>query len=308
MSDAPTTPPENKPTDQATPDPSEGNQIPSGWPTAPGGIVDTTPEEQPFITDDAKTAIGELNLIGGHLHKDPNGGTILLNVVVFDEMTGDEEDILSNDKMDVVSRFNLILSQCMKRIGNDKGTYITNEREFPKIVSKLPNADKTQMLMFLRLISVEDGEKFKFKTNCPQCNVEFRKTIDLTKDVKIHPMQDPLQRIYDVPLTGDSTARCVVLNGDRERLAKGAIESGQNMMTATLMSRVLEVDGVPASMGMLKSMKLKDRNKLRNAFRKHEGEVDTTVIHRCTACGARFELEVDIFQPDFFFPSETSKN
>jgi len=272
------------------------------------GVLDTSMDEpQPFITSDARTAVGEVELIGGHLHEDPNGGIQRMHIVTMNEMTGDDEDILMNKKIDVVRRFNLILSNCMERIGDGEGHYITDKRKFPSIVDNLCNADKQILLIFLRMISVPEQEKFTFSSNCPNCRAEFKKTADLSK-LRRKPMKDPMQRMYEITLPSGDVARCIVLNGPRERIAEQASGKGESLATASLLARVLEVNGVPATIGTLKGMKLRDRNALRSAFTEHEGQVEATDEAMCQSCGARFEVDIDIFQPSFFFPSETPRS
>ncbi len=272
------------------------------------GVLDTSPDEpQPFITSDARTAIGEVELIGGHIYEDENGQKHRLHIVTMNEMTGDEEDILMNKKIDVIRRFNLILSNCMERIGDGEGFYITDKREFPSIVDKLCNPDKKALLIFLRIISVPEQHRFTFITNCPSCRSEVRKTSDLSK-LKRVPMKDPMERIYDVKLYSGDHARCTVLNGPRERIAESAAGKGESLATASLLARVLEINGQPANIGMLKSLRLRDRNKLRDEFTAHEGDIDTTDEATCQKCGATFDIDIDIFQPSFFFPSETPRN
>ena len=160
---------------------------------AAGGVLDVggPPSPQPFITDDAKTAVGEIKLIGGYLYGDPEtGDQKLLNIAVVREMTGNEEDIMTNSKMGMARRFQMIISNCLTRIGDGKGTYISDSNKMHGVVDKLTVADRAQILLFLRIISVPNGHKYTFKANCPHCGNDFDQTFDLS-DLDKYDMPNP---------------------------------------------------------------------------------------------------------------------
>lgn len=273
-----------------------------------GGVIDAgPPAAQPFITDDAKTAIGELELIGGYVLVDPKTEERkLLNLAVMREMTGNEEDVMTNSKMEMGRRFHTIIGNCLTRIGDGKGTYITDTNRMHSIVDKLTVADRAQMLLFLRIISVPDGHRYTFKANCPQCGNDFQQTVNLAALNK-YPMSDPSERLYDVELSDGRVARCRIMLGEHEKITDKASQRGQDILSASLLARVVEINGQPFTMQVAKSLLMRDRNKLREEFRQREGGVETTTQAMCGACGSKLTIDIDITQSGFFFPSETQK-
>jgi len=271
-------------------------------------VLDVNPEEEPYRTDDAKTSLGEISLVGGYIDIDPSTGEQrLLNRAVMREMGGHEEDMLANSKVEISRRLNNILAECLTRIGDAKGKWITDPEKMYGIVDGLTIGDRTQLLLHLRIISVyPDGEKYTFRINCGNCNNEIRHTVDLTK-VKVVPMPKPTERVYDDTLPSMKTVRCRVMLGRHEQIVDEAQQLGQNQPSATIIARVLEINGKPASMASVKDLVKKDRDYLRQKFDEVEGGVETTTMIRCGKCGAGFEGEIDIAQRDFFYPSGKSK-
>jgi len=283
-----------------------GKPVMSSYPAQPGSILDTTPEPQPFITSDARTAAGELELLGGYIREDKETGEqTRFNIAVMREMSGHEEDLMANTKMEFARRLNIILGNCLERLGDGKGNYITEKSELSRAVTKLTSADQTQMILFLRIISTEEGVSFRFKANCPQCGVEFFKNVNLG-ELKKRPMVNPMERLYDVSLDNGKNVRCKIMSIEDEVITEKARQSGQNILSAGLLARVREIDGQPAGFGEVKELRMRDRNRLRSEFERREGGVETSTPHICTACNTQFEVDIDITQRGFFFPSETS--
>ena len=306
MSDEPTK--TDTPTPAVPPKPkvAMGRPVAGAYPGQPGGgVLDTSPDPQPFITSDARTAAGELELLGGYIKEDPETGErTRFHIAVMREMSGHEEDIMANTKMEFARRLNIILGNCLERLGDGQGNYLTEKAELSRAVTKLTSSDQTQMILFLRIISVEEGPIFKFKANCPNCGAEFHKTVNLG-ELKKHPMVDPMERMYDVVLDNGTQVRCKIMSIEDEVITEKARQSGQNILSAGLLARVREIDGQPAGFGEVKALRMRDRNKLRSEFERREGGIETAAPHICTACSAQFEIEIDITQKGLFFPSET---
>ncbi len=268
----------------------------------------SSPEIEPFVTSDAKTAVGHLDLLGGYLLEDKaTEGQILLNQAFMREISGYEEDILLNTKWEVSRKFNVILSSCLTRIGDGQGHYITDQNKMAHVVDNLTQTDRVQMIFHLRIISTEEGPKYTFLINCPGCGNEFRKTVYLDKLEQLAP-PDPRLRLYDVEIPGGIVARCKILLGKDESDLGRAQDDGANIGSVAIKARVLTLNNEVARMSDIKKLSLRKRNFLRDAFEKHEGGIETTVPGSCPACARRFQMEVDISQKGFFFPSEMEKN
>lgn len=270
-----------------------------------GGVLDTSPDRSPYDTDDAQPSYGALELLGGYLYRQqPGSEPVLLNRVIMREMTGKEEDMLASEKVEVYLRFSHILSACLVKIYNDDGVSVETPSMMPDVVDNLTISDRMQMLLYLRMISIERGHLFTFRTNCPKCGSEFRKTVDL-RELEQKPMKNPSARIYDVQLSSEKTARCRVLLGKHEREMNKVSQADSYQFSLQIKVRLQEIDGSPANLQDIQNLSLRERNILRKAFDEYEGGVEMSVPHICTRCNVKSSIEVDIGQPDFFFQSGT---
>ena len=274
-------------------------------PFGEGGVLDKSQDQRPYETDDAKSSYGALSLIGGYLHKPtPADKPVLLNRVIMREMSGKEEDMLSSEKIEVFLRFSHILSSCLVKIFNDEGVSVESPIMMPDVVDNLTISDRMQMLLYLRMISIDKGHLFTFRANCPKCGSEFRKSVDL-RELQQKQMANPSERLYNILLPNGKTANCRILLGKHEREMNKVSESDSFQFSLQIKVRLQEIDGRPANLQDIQNMSLRDRNVLRRAFEEHEGGIDMAVAHRCTSCNVKSKIDVDIGQTDFFFPSGT---
>lgn len=282
-------------------------------PQTPGasvsGVLDTSgPSLEPFRTDDARTTVGALRLLGGFIMVDKaTADQWLLNEVMMREISGYEEDILASSKWDVERKFSAVLSNCLTRIGDGDGHYIHDRNQMHNVVDNLTQTDRIQMILYLRMISVEVGPRFTFTINCPGCGEEFDKTVQLDELKQVAP-PDPMMRVYEVTIPGNILVRCKVLLGKDETELGRAREDTSNRASLAIKTRLISIGGEVPRMPDIKKLTLRQRNYLRSQFEKHEGGIDTTVPGTCPACSRRFSMEVDIGQESFFFPSELQKN
>lgn len=262
----------------------------------------------PYKIDDAVPSGGEVQLIGGAIVDADTIEPKRLYRVLLREMTGNEEDILTNGRIEPATRFSKVISTCMERVGDDNGYWVTDQRKMPGLFEEFTIADRTLLLLHLRIISVDDGEWFRFMAHCPQCNAENKLQVKLT-ELDRKPMLDPMERIYDVTLPSSGhVARCRVMLGKHEPIVAKAQDARKDLLSAALLARVVEINGVPARIQDLKNLSLKDRNFLRTEFERREGGIDTAIENTCGSCGAGFTAELDITQKGFFFPSGISKS
>jgi len=276
--------------------------------TSEGGIIDRSPEEEaPYRTDDARGSSAEVHLVGGFLLQPAPGSTELeaklLNIAIMREMTGYEEDMLTDKKTDLSRRLQGVLAACLTRIGDGAGTWLTDPKKMMGVVDGLTAGDRTQLLFYLRRISVPDGDEYAFRVNCKNCGNEIRHTVNIA-ELEVTHMPNPLERIYDVMLPSGITARCRVMLGRDEQLIDKAQKEGRNVLSASLLARVTEINGQPVKgYNGLKRLAVKDRECLRREFDKREGGVETDTMIRCNSCGSKYEVSIDIGQTGFFFPS-----
>lgn len=257
----------------------------------------------PFYVDDAKTSVGELELIGGYI--DPDGRRYY--IASLREMTGHEEDILVDAKSPFYRRMTKIMANCMERIGDGDGNWITEKAKMLMVVDNLTAVDRAQIMFWLRRISVPNGNIFTFTMNCPSCGNKFRHSVDLS-DLKEVPMKDPSKRVYEVTLPSGKIARCHIMLGKNEAAAAEAVRQTKDVFSAQILARVDEIDGKPATMYSVKDLSFRDRHHLRRTFEEMEGSIDTEFEIVCDRCGTQFDADIDVSSKDFFFPSETESS
>src|SRR3972149_12291878 len=64
-------------------------------------------------------------------------------------MLGVEEDILSDDKLPMTYRLNMIILNCLERLGS-----VSDKAEIKRMIPKLSTEDQTAVIVTLRTISV----------------------------------------------------------------------------------------------------------------------------------------------------------
>ncbi len=270
-----------------------------------GGVLDNSKEVKPYTTNDAKPSYGALSLIGGFLYKPkPDEKEVLLNKVIMREMTGKEEDMLASEKIEAFHRFSHILSSCLVKIYNDDGFSIETPSMMPDVVDNLTISDRMQMLLYLRMISIENGHIFTFRANCPKCGSEFRKSVDL-RELPQKQMKDPSMRVYTLELPTGRKCTCRIILGKHEREMSKATEADAYQFSLQIKVRLQEIDGRPVNLQDIQGLSLRERNYIRQAFEEYEGGIDMDTSHKCTSCGVKTKVTVDIGQPGFFFHSGT---
>jgi hypothetical protein len=291
---------------------SMGSTAPSpGAPPQPSSILDNSSAvgqpPAPYKVDDAVSSGAEVKLLGGAIDNDGLEPVRLYRVLLWD-LTGLEVYTHTHGRIEPATRFSRVISNCMERVGDDDGHWVTDPRKMPGLFDEFTIADRTLLLLNLRIISVDDGDWFKFLANCPQCGAENSLKVNLT-ELERKEMDDPMERMYDVVLPSSGhKARCQIMLGKHEGVVAKAQEARRDLLSAALLARVVELNGRPTRIADLKALSLRDRNALRSQFEAREGGIDTSVENTCGSCGAGFEADLDITQKGFFFPSETSEN
>jgi len=284
---------------------------------------------------DAKSSMGEFKLPGGYLN-----GDILFDRVTLRELTGREEDFLSAPNVDVNKKMNSVLVSCIKKIStNDTRSSPQFKLKSPKVTSTINDGqedvavapaveedssdaadyddivdadakviavnnmtlgDRVFLIIALRRVSL--GDDFEFSINCPECNKEMKKVVDLSA-LDIEEMSDKRKRFYDITLPSGKGVRMRVLLGKDEEKITSLASKKRNIMSQALLTRIESIDDEPASINILQELSLKDRNYIRQVFSEEEGGVDTTIGILCSDCSFDFDTELNMGDTNFFFPS-----
>lgn len=247
--------------------------------------------------------------------------------VVLREMTGHEENILADAtkqpgkkntlKVPMRERTLQILSRCTEKIGDEVRPDNKTAKELPLHFyphwKKAFLPDRDLAWVRLRQISVEDGDKFSFHTECPHCKEKSKTTftVDLNdQDVKSLPLEEVTGGPHEFTLpSGVVIAWNHNTCADEEVVEKILDTSMHKWKTSLLATKVKLIDGKRCTEELLADLSKKD---LAAAWTevsvKHAFGFDRTIEVTCTNpdCGLDFEDKVPVMDHGFFFPaSET---
>jgi hypothetical protein len=243
-----------------------------------------------------KTSQGVYELPCGYLDEGGN----LFTEVALKEITGSEEDLLANPKMQPVKKINELLTRCVQRLGP-----YTERGRISQVVLDLTVGDRAFMMFAVRRISL--GDDYPFKDKCPSCETEKLYTVDLS-ELEPRKMPDPKKRSFDEILPSGKPCRFHPMTGkDEERLAKFDKNKADTLSLSILM-RLDSLENKAPTLQDVKDLGLRDRNFLRDQFEDTEGGLDTEVELECPDCGEQFKRDVDVGQQGFFFPSAIQKS
>jgi len=237
------------------------------------------------------------------------GGVIregkLYDLVFLREMTGVEEDVMTDRKISVGRRMNLVMSHCITSLESADGEKIDgilDQNGMLEAVQDMTVGDRVVLMLLIRKASL--GPIFPMRVNCPECGEPGNYEVNLD-DLEIKALPNKMVREYTVELPSGSKAKLKIMTGREEGLLT-AKRNDQDFLSHAIGLRLVEIDGAPVkNVQQVKALSLKDRNKLRSAFEEHEGGVNTDVDITCDKCGRDSTVILDIAQKDFFFPSAT---
>lgn len=294
-----------------------------------GGILETdTGDDYTFVTD-AKPEAGIFRIVGGYL--DPDGN--LHDEVELRGMSGDEEDLLADDRSPFMLRMNGIMARVLRRIGS-----ITDQSLFYRIVNSLPSGSRTDLMIYMRLVThwKSTGDVYDMRMRCPdrtQCGQESNHKINLLQLDRYQPAS-VTSRDHDIEL---EDAGCKAawrwMDGDFDHVLDVVAEDAdyrKDYLTLAIAVRLFELNGENVELGVfdfltrnkkrlklskkarsmikvLKAMSAHDRGTLRADFLEKEPGVDTDLVFTCPHCGLNFEGMLRVGQSSFFFPQETRK-
>lgn len=229
---------------------------------------------------------------------------------VVKEMTGVEEDLLAG-KGPVLPRLNRVITNCLESLGG-----LSERPTLSRAVDGLTATDRMVLLVAIRRASL--GESYSTKIKCPSCGKESHISINLAS-LETRKMVDPSQRSFTVTLSTGVVVQWHIMTGQDEEWLQNQRkrQSSENeLLTLAMLSRIdaigdtrlNRVTNLPSALEVIRSLKSRERNQLRNLFTSTEGFLDTNVEYECPACSTTFNGDLDVAQPGFFFPQEVSKD
>lgn len=244
--------------------------------------------------------------------------------IEFDEMTGDEEDILLDmtratnrgeglAAKSIPRRITEILSRCTVRIGEDYRPNGKTRDDSPGYFEPQWRAaycsDRLTALIRLRQLSL--GPEYILSVPCPACTVDIPRVIfDLSKlkviDVPVDKAKLP-HHMVTLPKSGEEVSwRILRGEKDEEYLNEIGKHHKSDFMSVVTHRHLVSVNGgeIPGGLDYVKKMKTLDRRFLMKQFDINQGSVDTKLEVRCPECSHDFSFKLNPMGNGFFFPEE----
>lgn len=231
-----------------------------------------------------------------------------LRYMTFREMTGVEEDLLSDRQLHRRgTTIEEVLKNCVTAIGNeDNPTLIEDRNALVELLPKFQLADSSLMLLHLRQVSL--GSIFKYKARCEDqnCRETNQYTFDLSTMGVTYREEEPVPQ-YRISFGDSRTAQIKLLTLlDNPKLVRTRRDNPERELTMKLFLQLTELDGKNvSSYHEVQKMSSRQRSSLREAIRKEEYGVDMMVTNACKYCGHEWDMMLPVGTTDFFFPSET---
>ena len=182
-------------------------------------------------------------------------------------------------------------------IGKDKT--VEDPKEIYEIVRSMMQINRMYLLLQTRILSL--GDEYTFSYICSNCGKTLNAVV-LLDTIKIVPpdligVAD--NGLYDTNVYGhDFTLKILTAQDEINNLIEN------DVLTTMLAQRITGIDGKKGTLSMLKTLPIKYRQKLRNAIKKREGDIDLTIEAQCKYCGQIDKVEIDLGDPNFFFPAD----
>lgn len=243
----------------------------------------------------AKSSVGSCELPTGVLRDDQK----ISKSVVFREMAGPEEDVLAAQSMSASQKISQILVNCTTDFDGERESSVIR-----KLIDKLVITDRWYLLTQLRCHSL--GPRYEFKAKCPSCEHVEKLTVDL-RETKVADAPHASQLFRDLELPSGKKVRWKVADGQVEAMIEQmAKKNPDKAATVALASRVTEIDGQPSTFAQVLNLSMRDRQVLRQAIDKGEGDFEDSFDAQCGACGTEYKVELQLEAESFFYPSATS--
>lgn len=241
--------------------------------------------------------------------------------VYLREMTGIEDDIMSDDDLHLSERMSRIISNCIEKLTTSdagEGNQQLTDRDLisaavgDDLKEGLPFtiADRMACLLFIRRISLGDNYKIDGRY-CPACEKPIKnKRLNLA-DLEISHCKDPTKRKVRVKLPkSKKMAVLTVLAAAGERRVAEARPDAKNARSFAILSRLVSIgDHAPsgeddADLKIVQELPRVDRIHLINIINLMEGGIETVVELQCprAACRAEFKFDLDLGQVFFSNP------
>jgi hypothetical protein len=216
---------------------------------------------------------------------------------VIREMTGEDEDLLTNEKLVKAGRAqNMLIGNLLMKLDGKKPV--------GQDVMEMWSADRAAVLLHARALSFGPALDGKHECQNADCKTGIAIHVDdLLHDLKYVPLEGEPE--YEVTLPSGKAARLRPMRGSDEARMLQARQKGE-LVTELLFSRIIDIEGIDPNdrnqlRSWLRSAPLRERRVLRESLERHEFGYQTQVDVTCHVCNT--EQRVDVMSlTDFFFP------
>jgi hypothetical protein len=255
----------------------------SSVPAVQAAIATASKSEIPTIEDQESTTV---ELPAGWIA--PNGR--LYQEAVVRELTGYDEEKLSriDPNKNVAHYVTELLSLGVEMLGDQKPS--------KEILRDLVVGDRDALVLGIRRATY--GNDVVLKLTCTECGEDSEVTVSVTDDIKVKPLEDPLQRLFPVKLK-HGEAQITLMNGwMQENFGDAFVKKTKaEMDTRILQKCVVEINGIKVleNDDAVKRLSSADRATLIDAITEHQpgpqlGEIEVP----CATCGAEYPISLGL--------------
>lgn len=224
----------------------------------------------------------EVQLPGGHFDKDGE----LHNTAEVRELTGADEEAVSKAGS-TGKALNVLLQRGLTKIG---GNAVTQSD-----LDTLLAGDRDAILLGIRRVTF--GPTATLAVRCLECMTEGTEEIDLTKDVPIKKLENPIEdRAWSME-TKKGTVEVRLPNGlTQKKLMENYDKTSAEINTLLLSGCIVSLDGAPSvGAGTALSLGMADRTKIvEEIIKRNPGPRLGEVKKPCKACGESMDLPLSL--------------
>jgi hypothetical protein len=258
--------------------------------------------------DTPKTSVDEFDLPRGYVHVTGKGEKVLFNRARFKELTGAEEDVITNDKLSFTNKMVQVVRGCTVALIGENGQEVTGEKDLVKAIPKMTIGDLTVALFRIREMTV--GNEYRQIVTCPNENCltleekpfSWTAMFNLSEDFPLKPCSgDPHDVVREFITERGTKVTWSFMTGEA-RIRYENTATSKDRATAVMMMRARTINDKPATKEVLRSLSMPDRAEIREKMVADEGGIDTSFDAECKNCGHEFKGSI-VSSFDFFFPS-----
>jgi len=238
----------------------------------------------PLPTYDEGSSL-EVTLPAGLLQ--PNG--FLVTSATVRELTGfDEEKLARFDADDNVAKYvTELLYLGVADLGGQKPT--------KDQLRDLLIGDRDALMLGIRRATY--GDAVEFRLTCTNCDEVSEVIVELDSDVETVPLEDPLVRVFDVPLRHGSAKVQLMSGWAQEGLGNPAKKTPAELSSLLLRSCVVELNGMPTvqNLDAVRALAAGDRATLLDFISSHQSgpKLDGIEVH-CATCAQVFSISLGL--------------